>query len=248
MTVVVVPVWPIELLMPEKPNWELAGGYVSGGAQNQQGWVQRGVYGGGGTWRLTMTRIVIDDDFEKRLSWRGFQANLDSGASPVIIRIPDFAGIEQLYPEGDEDPGPPLEGQPFGDGTLFSDGAEWGEYDVTVQCVGGADMNATTMEVEVIAGPALRPGLVFSVLDEQGLDRKHMIRAATAEGSPVGRYSITFRPWLRAAIADGAELNFSNPGCVMKLAEPGSIFAEETGGRWAEPSPIFEEWFGAIPT
>jgi hypothetical protein len=49
---------------------------------------------------------------------------------------------------------------------------------------------------------------------------------------------------LRAALSDGAALNFLTPGCVMKLADPASIYCKLMAGRYGEISPAFVEYFG----
>jgi hypothetical protein len=235
-----VPYWPIAQLEPERPKWEIARGIVTGGS-NLSDWTQTGIFGGGGIWKVQMARIVITDDLNQRMTWRATQALLDGGAAPIIVAWPDYAGFEEVFPE-DEQPF-----VPFGGGSTFSDGGEFESYGALVTTVDAALQSATTMTLDVVSGPALQGGMIFSVLDAQGLPRRHQIQAAWAIEGEAGQYGVRFRPWLRDNVPAGAEVNFSCPGCVMKLSDPKSIFADEMAGRFAEVSPVLDEWFGTLP-
>jgi hypothetical protein len=232
-----VPVWPIDLLQPERPHWEIVTGIVTGG-QNLEGFTQTGILGGGGYWQLILGRIVTEDLPEQLFAWRAIQALLDGGASPFILGWPDWAGMEEIWPADYAD------ALTFSDGTAWSDGAYWTPGAIRIVNIGGAPKNATSMVVGLADGPPLQAGMIFSVLDAQGLPRRHDIRRVTpVDGQPT-QFTIKFRPWLRDAVADTQELNFSNPSSVMFLADPKSVFADQLGSRFAEVSPIFNEWFG----
>lgn len=236
-----VPIWPILQLEPERPHWEIATGQVTGG-QNLEGWTQTGIFGGGGFWRLALNRIVIVDDLDQRISWRALQALTDGGGSPVEIAYPDYALMEELSPSAS------IPSSRFLDGSEYSDTSQTVSGSVRVLNVGIVGQNATVMTVNEIYGPPLLPGMDFSVRDGQGCKRRHRIKRATAIVGEPGSYTLTIRPWLRDVVLDGAELDFLNPGSVMFLADAASIFADETGSRFAEVSPVFSEWFGTVPS
>lgn len=207
--------WPIDILEPEKTNWSRAGGSVNGGA-NLSGWSQTGTFGGGGFWVLQMTRVLVVE-VEQHLAMRWMEAELDQGANPINIAIPDYAAFEELY-----------------SGTA------------NIVAVGSAALRASALRLDVVAGPILRRGMIFSVLDDQGLPRRHEIKTVTLVIGQPTQYDVTFVPPLRAAVGSGAVANFSEPACVMKIANIESISGDFIAARFGEVSPVFVEFFGTI--
>lgn len=203
--------WPIDTLSPESYNWRIAGKTVVGG-QTVSGYVQTGVFGGGGFWSLELDRIAVYTAAE-HLALRTMQAVLDGGATPVIIAIPDYAVMVNVTP------------QP-----------------TNVTNYGSAALGATSIVINVTAGPPMTAGYVFSVNDADGNPRRHEIVSASPAGGD--HYNVTIRPPLRSAVSNGAALDFLTPGCVMKIADPASIYCKMLTGRFGEISPTFIEYFG----
>jgi hypothetical protein len=227
-------VWPIEVLEPEQIRWQFRGG-VSQGPVTMSGISQSGYFGGGGHWALSMTRVLVNSPTQY-FAWRALETGLDNGAAPIIISIPDYGGIVRAN-------GNPIVGVTYRDGVPHSDGSLFESDLIEVYTVDGAVMGATALRLDVFTGPEILAGMVFSALDSNGYPRRYQISTALAVDGEIGQYDITFRPPLRSDLAAGTYCNFSNPGLVMKLADPESITGDSFAGRFAEFSPIFVEYF-----
>jgi hypothetical protein len=81
-----------------------------------------------------------------------------------------------------------------------------------------AALRTTTLQVAFVDAAPLLGGEPFSILHPVRGKRLYGIHSV---GETVGGVTeITIRPPLREAIAAGTELDFDNPGCVMRLANP----------------------------
>lgn len=229
-----IPFWPLNVLEPESPNWGISGGIRTSGA-NGEGWAQTMGTLAGGFWTLTMGRIVITEPDQVR-SWRSLRTSMRNGARPCIISIPDYACAP--YPAGY--PIPTL--SPFGDDSTFSDESMFNSGLIEVVAAEAALRRAVFLKVTAVSAAPLRAGLVFSVIDEWGLPRRHET-GPTYQTGP-NAYTMEINPPLRSALAVGKRLNFDNPALVVKLSNPESIFGPMVGSRIAEISPQFVEYFG----
>lgn len=84
-----------------------------------------------------------------------------------------------------------------------------------------ADLNATRMRLNRIRGGDLRPGHLFTVGE-----RLHRVTTASKIDADV--FDITFAPWLREAVPQGAVADFDRRVCTMRLATDDSGMLERS--------------------
>lgn len=227
--------WPLARLRPQSAAWNLAGGLVMGG-QNGVGVAQSVRLDGGGVWVADYGRIYLENGSRARL-FRALRMLLDGGVNPVVL--PDCDGI-QPWPVESGSPVTSIDQITHSDGTLFSDGTGYGQRVIDIVTVGAAAHRATTMTVDIIRGSALGGGEAFSILHPEHGWRRYEIKTAIEDG---GNTVITFGPPLREAVADGVELEFDHPRCVMKLSSVRGADYVHDKHPLSRPSVTFIEAF-----
>ncbi|TMJ04333.1 MAG: hypothetical protein E6G97_07460 [Alphaproteobacteria bacterium] len=82
---------------------------------------------------------------------------------------------------------------------------------VTATAAGAASLNATLLDVAFQKGGPPEPGNFFSI-------GARLYSINTADLIAPNTYRLDIWPWLRADVAQGAEINFVSPACEMRLA------------------------------
>lgn len=100
--------------------------------------------------------------------------------------------------------------------------------------VAAADLRATTLTIAMEDGAELEGGEHFSISHTSAGRRLYRV-------GRVERDAISFRPPLREAIAAGCALDFAQPSCLMRLADPRSLQLPLELNRLGRISPVFVE-------
>lgn len=162
-----------------------------------------------------------------RLPWRALAAQIEGRATPIVLPVYDR---EQLRPLAALASG----GVTHSDGSSLSDGSLYRGGRVQVIAAAAAVAGAATLDVERIASGTLRPGMHFSI----GL-RLYRIKSVLSASGAMATLGIW--PTLREAVLAGAELEFDEPVCKVRLADDGGLDLTLDTGRHALPSVSFIE-------
>lgn len=145
------------------------------------------------------------------MAWRGLLAQTEG--RQFLIRVPfcdcqydpaTLAGIRHTLAAGGT--------LTHSDDTTFSDGTGYAAALVTATVDEAAVEGATSISVTMPTGLVPESGHFFS----DG-DRAYQVKTATLTSGT--SYDLTFRPRLRADIAEGAEVSFDRIHCLMRLAD-----------------------------
>ncbi|SKB49120.1 hypothetical protein SAMN06295920_103175 [Rhizorhabdus histidinilytica] len=159
---------------------------------------------------------------EEVLAWRAFAASLDGGAARVVVHF----GDRYHQPVGDPASVPHSDDAPFSDDEEYSSGGA--DYEASV----AAALRATTITIAGSSELPLVGGEWFSILHPNWGWRAYNIIA-------IDGATIEFRPPLREAVTAGTEIEFDDPRCVMRRAQPTSNALNV--GRYGAPSISFVE-------
>lgn len=199
--------WPEMLMRDKRLTWALTGQSASGG-RTLSGAVPRARLDGGGLWMATLTDLQVSTPDQVR-AYRALEARLDGGATPVVLTRRD----ELFYPAPVDSYGrriTSIAGAGCDDGASCSDGTLF--YTPTIDATAAAAaLRATTLEVTIAVGSALKGGEVFSIEHDTFSHRMYTVAAVDGD-------DVTIRPPLREAISAGTRLEFDYPRCVMQLA------------------------------
>lgn len=158
---------------------------------------------GGGYWVADFTNgETLDRD--DTLAWRAITAGMDNGAAPVIVEFCD-----RLHTPAGGEMG--IAGSPdqFGDRRSFQGPG------VVASTVTSAGLRATVLSISIASERALVGGERFTIVHATWGERAYEVVA-------IAGAAIKFRPPLREAVASGTSLDFDNPRCKMRLAQPTS--------------------------
>lgn len=167
----------------------------------------------GGIWRATYVQIPLDTP-EKILLAEAVEAILDGGAEPMAIpRLPGLRAPTSL--------GVPVT---HSDETTFSDGTLYVGGGIRGLLSAPASLFATTISFKW-AGSVHLLGGDFEVMSPEG-PRLHRIKRFLSRAGSAGAFTYTAEivPPLRCDLASEAEMNFDDPHCLMRLANP-EVFA-----------------------
>jgi hypothetical protein len=186
-----------------------------------------------GFWVAKLSFQIITRD--QLLEWRGIVTDMQGGLTPFLIGVFD----ERQAPVAV--PGEPLfvDGIPYSDGTLHSDGAGFSQANVEVETEDPIAEGATVATFKVVTGGALSRGMYFSY--DGSL---YQIARPPVPGSG-GRYDVRFLPPTRAPIPAGP-IEFANPLALMQIAEPRSGMIDLSGVYMGEPTIELEESFDGL--
>lgn len=219
--------WPRELA-PRAVSFNLRG-EVSRGGVSLTNRTQVAVIDAG-YWVAEYSAVPVETPERVKL-YRRVRAKMRGGGG--LVAVPVF----------DQENAPwPVEGiwsapsTGFTDGTQFSDG--FGFFEPAIQVTASADaaIRATTITAEVAAAGEIVGGEYFSVRD-----RLYQIEEVLDVAVTSSEQTWLIKPGLRAAIADGDDLNFDRPTCLMQLAEPGADDLDLEVGRYGFPDLSFVE-------
>lgn len=222
--------FPRALLREKRHAWNLAGVSATPGV-NGRSVASYLRSDGGGAWMCSMSDVSLsgngaargrDRQKQSTLLWRALQGLADGGASALIV--PRNDALFRPWPEG-ASTAPIL--TTHSDGTTFSDGTSYYQSTISIVADADADLRAVSLDVELIYAGDLLGGESFSILHPTMGWRLYQIR--TVVYSDDTHATITFRPPLREAVAEGDELEFDRPRCTMRLASPNSM------DLWVQP-------------
>lgn len=215
-------VWPIALLSPRNVRFSPSSGAARSGGRTLNGSARMTTWQAGGLWRGTYFQIPVVTP-EKILLAEAIEALLDSGAEPMAIpRLPGLRAPQAAsggsVPHSDD--------TPFEDGALYGPSALNGTLDADAQVF------ATTLS---FSWPGLSHlvGGDFEVMAPEG-PRLHRIKRFLDRSGTAGAYTydVEISPPLRCDLAVGAVLNFVDPHCLMRLANPEAFAATLEMNRW----------------
>ncbi len=216
--------WPIEVLIPENIQPDIAPRTLSGPASVSG--KSQVVSSDAGIWKATYENFGVIDE-QCVLAWRGISTHLEGRLNPILLPItrkyqpiPDGAekaGLYDLVPHGDETP--------------FDDGAEYQGGVIDVTAAVDAPVRAVSLTVNVDIAGYIQSGQHFSIGE-----RLYRVRTFDLDTNV-----LTFRPPLREAVEEGAELNFDDPVVRMRLATDNEMDLPLAQNFWGFPSVNFIE-------
>ena len=223
--------WPVSAFAPKSLQWRRSSVANTGGVS--AGGLQRfAVTDGGGKWLCSMAADLWTLD---KLQAAGVTEALADGGAAVFI-VPYWPFGSTPYPSG----AAPVD-EPHDDGTSFSDGSDYVSSGIDITLASDAALRATTLTITVSVAAALRCGEVFSFDHSPPLgydSGRRLYRVVGVEGN-----TITIRPPLRAATPAGTELNFTTPGCTMRLINAEDFMEALTAPIICAMAPQFQEAF-----
>lgn len=209
-------VWPRKILPPHDPMFHLAPMNISGPvSQDGAADVIASDYG---FWRATYGGVVVTTR-DRVVTWNAIDAMLEGRLGTILV--PYCSSYQPL----------PVKRSvvPHSDGTTHSDGTGYLSGSVEVWASGAALAGATSITVDVVVADDVQPGMKFSI-------GERLYRVKSLVGNV-----LTFRPPLRDPVAAGAELNFDNPVCRMRLATDNEMELSLDGNRRSMPTVNFIE-------
>ncbi|BAL77026.1 hypothetical protein [Bradyrhizobium cosmicum] len=197
--------FPLLLLHEASHDWNLVGNAISAGQTVSASVDVRS--DGGGFWTTSLNDVQLWDRFQPLL-WRAVRQLANGGVNRLVVSRRD-----QLQPW----PGnlTSYGAVAFGDGALFDDGAGFEQSVIDVVTSGAAALRATSLVLDFVNCGDLLGGEAFSI-DHQTFGWR-MYEIGSVEEIGGGLIKVTFNPPLREAVADGTQVEFDRPRCVMKL-------------------------------
>lgn len=232
-----LPYFPRLLMRENAVTWEIAGASVGPG-RSLSGQVPTALLDGGGLVICVMSDIPLTTPDQVR-SWRALTGIADSRAQAIVVPMDD----RKFFPA-------PLVGGvalrtlplvPHSDDSTFSDGSMYRSDVVEASLVGAGSLRQTAITIRFATGGPTLGGEHFSI-DHDTL-RWRLYRILTSIDNGDGTCDVTISPPLRGDVPDGTPLQFDQPKCVMKIAQPGAMNLALTLRRHGKPSVSFVEAF-----
>jgi hypothetical protein len=218
-------VFPTRLLHFDGQNLDIEKRTLSGGT-SLAGEDDLVATDGGGRVFCEFSDAYLDDP-DVALAWSAIGAGLDDGATPIIVPVGD-ADMQQ---RGDITT--PPSGDPWWTENDFADGASG----ITLSAP--AALRATLLVLSIDLGEKpIRAGIWFSIDHATYRHRAYKVVEVVAQDATSA--TIRIRTPLREATAAGAQANFSDPKCMMRV--DGSMQGPRSMG-FAEGSVRFVEDF-----
>ncbi len=226
-------VWPLTLLPsrvmfhPDIPS-QSGGPALTG--------IEQPVLSSAGRWRARLSfavrRQISARPRDRILAARAMLAHL-KGRSNTIYMGPYDNGNGPAGLAGGQDG---MLVTPHSDDALFSDGAGYATRSAPAHLFAAAAEGDLALTVVMEgSGQAAEAGQYFGF----GLNELYLIETAIDNGG--GNFSLTFWPPLRAAHAEGDDVNFSAPTCEMRLASDQTGELDFSQGFAAEQTLEFVE-------
>lgn len=226
---------PPSLMRERSASWSVMGSTVGPG-QSATGAFYVGRIDGGGMWRAQWSAVNLRTADHIRC-WRAISAIAENGVVPLIVPQCD----KRHFPAPLIGGVPVYSGVvPHDDGAYFDDGSGYAQPVVLAVSVGSALLRATTIVIQFLAGSALRGGEIFSIDHPTQSWRRYEIKTVNINDD--GDSVVTFRPPLREAVADGDDIEFDLPRCVMRLARSDAMDLDIEQRKFASPSVLFDEY------
>ena len=217
--------WPIDILIPRDKRFSPMSGAARGGGRTLNGSVRVTNWQAGGLWRGRYVQVGVYEPEDVLLA-EAIEAILDCGAEPMAIPLLPLGRAPFSNPTG---PTPHSDGSPFSDGGLYGGANIMGVLSTDADCF------ATSLAF-TWAGPVHILGGDFEVMSPDG-PRAHRIKRFLSREGTSGAfvYEVEVSPPLRCDLIAGATLDFENPRCMMRLANPEAF------------APVLEfGWYGFI--
>jgi len=224
-------IWPAHLFRPTTTKADVVVREVSGGVALSDDETTI-LTDAGGRWMVTHSDIVLRSPVQLR-AWDAWTSYM--GGRAFLVPLTSLMTA----------PRPLVSGVPTAPGALTANdpvfatsvGFTGGPY-IEAETVGAAVLRATVLTIDILDGSQIEGGEKFSVAG-----RAYKIERVTARSGTQATCIIT--PPLRAAIADGAAVNFDWPTVQCKLVPDQDLAPMITFGRRAEMSISFIEDFSA---
>lgn len=214
--------WPVHALAPKDVAFDISPRSLAS-PSSVSGFGQA-VASDAGIWKATLGGVIIRRR-EHTLAWRAIDNLLEGRLNPILVPLcrgyqPVPTGGEALYRPA-----------PHSDDGLFDDATGYIGRVIDVKTVGSMALRAVSGTVSVSYAGRIEPGQHFSAGE-----RLYRVRSFNADTG-----AITFRPPLREAVPSGANLEFDDPVCRMRLATDDAMNLELTLRRFGNPTVNFIE-------
>lgn len=222
--------WP-KILSPRSSRFTPSGASRSGG-RTLNGSVRVTSWQAGGVWKGGLYQIPLVTP-DKILLAEMMEAILDGGAEPLAV--PRLPGLRAPGSYGR------FEAVPHSDASSFSDESLYGGSEIGGQVTVAAALFDTRLSFSW-AGPSHLLGGDFEVSAPEG-PRMHRIKRFLVRSGVPGAfvYEIEIAPPLRCDLAAGAEMNFADPHCLMRLSNADAIAATLEVNRYGVLDAEFVE-------
>lgn len=219
--------WPINVLSPRNPSFDLAPRSLSGPASVSG--IAQVASSDAGIWTATYDAVPIVDD-QKVKAWRAIDMLTEGRLFPILV---PFTRFYQPVPESAVESGL-YDTVPHGDDAQFDDGAGYVGRVIDVVLAGSIAPRSVSANVVINYAARIEPAQHFSI-------GERLYRLKTVTYTSETTAAITFRPPLREAASLGERLEFDDPVCRMKLASDGEMRLPLEYGRWGFPTVNFIE-------
>lgn len=220
--------WPETVLRPQSVAFDIRARSIAG-SPSISGTAQV-ISSSAGIWVATFGSVVVSNR-NSVIAARAMQVLLEGRVNPLLVpRCRDY----QPVADGDVALGL-YDAIPHDDDAYFDDGSGYSNLpviDVTLSAAMSA--GATTGSIAITHAGTIQPGQDFSI-------GERMYRLKSVVFSSASAATISFLPPLREAAANGAQVNFDDPVCRMRLATDGELDLLLDGRKRANPDVNFVE-------
>jgi hypothetical protein len=217
--------WPIGVLPPRDPMFEIAPRSLSGPA-SINGSVQV-VSSDAGIWKASYAGVPVVSD-QKVKAWRAISTLLEGRLRPILV---PFTRAYQPVPDNSEALYQPV---PHSDAARFGDTSGYVGRVIDVKLASSVAVRAVSANVTIAYAGQLETPQHFSI-------GERLYRLRTVVYTSEREAAITFRPPLREAAPIGTLLEFDDPVCRMRLATDAEMDLPLEYGLWAFPTVNFIE-------
>ena len=214
--------WPRHQLPPQQPVFHLRGMNISGPIADGAADV---IAGDNGYWVATYGSVVVTTR-ERVMTFNAIASMLEGRLYPILV--PYCRAFQPVDATATYEP------LPHDDDTLFSDETGYVGSGTDVRMTADRPERAVTGSVTIAYGDTIQPGQVFS-LGERMYRLKSVIYTSPTTAN------IKWQPTLRDAVAAGAELDFTDPVCRMRLASDDEMMLSLDMNRRGFPTVNFVE-------
>lgn len=220
-------IFPAHLFNPKEVNARPVQRVMSGG-EALNGEEDVIATDGGGRWQIDYSGINLNTVAQQR-AWSAWQGYLGGGAVECLVPLLSLQTAPRPF-LGKSPARPPAL---ISDDELFPTSVAYSAPYIEAEVGASAALRATSLHILVTTGGEIKGGEKFSIGD-----RGYRIIRKTATNT------FQIEPPLRAAVSDGAAVNFDWP-VVRCTAVPGDFEGALTRGRYGEKSISFVESFAA---
>jgi hypothetical protein len=219
-------IWPHQVLKPGaiEPNvvpFSRSGGVTLGGLQRvtrtDRGW-----------WSIGYKGVALDTPAKRRM-WNATATDLSGMAG--LVAVPVWSLDSAAWPTG------AVNGQILtlhSDGTGFSDGTFYAQPAIGVTLVGALAIGDTSATLRIGHGIEELGGVLFSY--QHALYKTGMPTLISGDD-----WTVPITPAVRAPIPAGADLEFSLPTCLVRLASDGEMDTRFSAGQFDSRDVAFSE-------